>query len=90
VRKPAVRPRPGSIEFELEFVGFTRFGVSPWQTLDPNIPRYQNLRGTGGSNSRFSNELRLGKHEIQRTRMGLGVPPEAATPALMAPAGPSG
>lgn len=44
-----------SIKFELEFVGFTRLGVSPLQTLRSNISRYQNLRDTGGSNSRFSN-----------------------------------
>jgi LPS-assembly protein len=44
-----------SIKFELEFVGFTRVGVSPLQTLKSNISRYQNLRETGGSNSRFSN-----------------------------------
>lgn len=44
-----------SIKFELEFVGFTRLGVSPLQTLKSNISRYQNLRETGGSNSRFSN-----------------------------------
>jgi LPS-assembly protein len=44
-----------SIKFELEFVGFTRLGVSPLQTLKSNISRYQNLRESGGSNSRFSN-----------------------------------
>jgi len=44
-----------SIKFELEFVGFTRLGVSPLQTLKSNISRYQNLREVGGSNSRFSN-----------------------------------
>nr|WP_315464888.1 LPS assembly protein LptD [uncultured Rhodoferax sp.] len=44
-----------SIKFELEFVGFTRVGVSPLQTLKSNISRYQNLREAGGSNSRFSN-----------------------------------
>ncbi|NBW48482.1 MAG: LPS-assembly protein LptD [Betaproteobacteria bacterium] len=44
-----------SIKFELEFVGFTRLGVSPLQTLKSNISRYQNLRETGGSNSRFNN-----------------------------------
>jgi LPS-assembly protein len=44
-----------SIKFELEFVGFTRLGVSPLQTLKANISRYRNLREPGGSNSRFSN-----------------------------------
>lgn len=44
-----------SIKFELEFVGFTRLGISPLQTLKSNISRYQNLRDPGGSNSRFSN-----------------------------------
>lgn len=44
-----------SIKFELEFVGFTRLGVSPLQTLKSNISRYQNLRETSGANSRFSN-----------------------------------
>nr|WP_315480183.1 LPS-assembly protein LptD [uncultured Rhodoferax sp.] len=44
-----------SIKFELEFVGFTRLGVSPLQSLKSNISRYQNLRDAGGSNSRFSN-----------------------------------
>lgn len=45
-----------SIKFELEFVGFTRVGVSPLQALKSNISRYQNLREPGGSNnSRFSN-----------------------------------
>jgi LPS-assembly protein len=41
--------------FQLEFVGFTRLGVDPRRTLTQNISRYQNLRDTGGSNSRFSN-----------------------------------
>jgi LPS-assembly protein len=44
-----------SIKFELEFVGFTRVGVSPLQSLRSNIARYQNLRDSNGSNSRFSN-----------------------------------
>ncbi len=44
-----------SIKFELEFVGFTRLGVSPLQSLKSNISRYQNLRDASGSNSRFSN-----------------------------------
>ncbi len=41
--------------FQLEFVGFTRLGVSPQQTLTQSISRYQNLRETGSSASRFGN-----------------------------------
>jgi LPS-assembly protein len=43
--------------FQLEFVGFSRIGLggSPIQTLTQNISRYQNLRDSGGTNSRFSN-----------------------------------
>ena len=43
--------------FQLEFVGFSRIGLggSPIQTLTQNISRYQNLRNSGGTNSRFSN-----------------------------------
>ncbi len=42
--------------FQLEFVGFTRLGNgNPIQTLTQNISRYQNLRDTGGTNSRFGN-----------------------------------
>ena len=43
--------------FQLEFVGFTRVGLggSPLQTLTQTISRYQNLRDTGGTTSRFSN-----------------------------------
>lgn len=43
--------------FQLEFVGFTRLGlgVSPQKTLAQNISRYQNLRESGESWSRFSN-----------------------------------
>lgn len=41
--------------FQLEFVGFTRLGISPLQTLTQNIARYQNLRESGGNPSRFSN-----------------------------------
>ena len=44
-----------SIKFELEFVGFTRLGVSPLQSLRSNIARYQNLRDNNRSSSRFSN-----------------------------------
>jgi LPS-assembly protein len=45
----------GRLMFQLEFVGFTRLGVSPLQSLTQNISRYQNLRDSGGSLSRFSN-----------------------------------
>lgn len=45
----------GRLMFQLEFVGFTRLGVSPLQTLTQNISRYQNLRDSGGTTSRFSN-----------------------------------
>ena len=41
--------------FQLEFVGFTKLGVSPQRTLTSNISRYQNLRETGTTHSRFSN-----------------------------------
>lgn len=41
--------------FQLEFVGFTRLGISPLQTLTQNIARYQNLRESVGNPSRFSN-----------------------------------
>jgi LPS-assembly protein len=44
-----------SIMFQLEFVGFTKLGVSPQRALTSNISRYQNLRETGTTNSRFSN-----------------------------------
>ena len=47
----------GRVMFQLEFVGFTRLGLggSPIQTLTQNISRYQNLRDSGGTTSRFSN-----------------------------------
>ena len=43
--------------FQLEFVGFTRLGLgfSPQRTLTQNISRYQNLRESSESWSRFSN-----------------------------------
>jgi LPS-assembly protein len=44
-----------SVMFQLEFVGFTKLGVSPQRALTSNISRYQNLRETGTANSRFSN-----------------------------------
>lgn len=44
-----------SVMFQLEFVGFTKLGISPQRTLTSNISRYQNLRETGTAHSRFSN-----------------------------------
>ncbi len=41
--------------FQLEFVGFSRLGANPLQTLKQNIPRYQFLRETTTSAGRFSN-----------------------------------
>ena len=41
--------------FQLEFVGFTRLGIDPRKTLTQNISKYQNLRESGGTYSRFSN-----------------------------------
>lgn len=43
------------IMFQLEFVGFSRLGIDPLQTLKSNIPRYQYLREQVTSPSRFSN-----------------------------------
>jgi LPS-assembly protein len=43
------------IMFQLEFVGFTRLGVNPLQTLKANIPGYQLLREPVSPPSRFSN-----------------------------------
>lgn len=43
------------IMFQLEFVGFTRLGVSPLKTLKDNIPSYQFLRDATSAPSRFSN-----------------------------------
>ncbi|MBC7434988.1 MAG: LPS-assembly protein LptD [Bdellovibrionales bacterium] len=43
------------ILFQLEFVGFSRLGSNPLQTLKQNIPRYQYLREQVTSPSRFSN-----------------------------------
>lgn len=43
------------IMFQLEFVGFSRLGANPLQTLKQNIPRYQFLRETTTSAGRFSN-----------------------------------
>jgi len=42
------------IMFQLEFVGFSRLGVSPLKTLQDNIPGYRVLRDTTPSPSRFS------------------------------------
>lgn len=43
------------ILFQLEFVGFSRLGSNPLETLKRSIPRYQFLRETVTSPSRFSN-----------------------------------
>ncbi len=43
------------IMFQLEFVGFTRLGVSPLSALKGHIPNYQLLREQTSSPSRFSN-----------------------------------
>ena len=43
------------ILFQLEFVGFSRLGSNPLQTLKNNIPRYQYLREQTIAPSRFSN-----------------------------------
>jgi len=47
----------GRVMFQLEFVGFTRLGLggNPIQSLTQNISRYQNLRDSGSTTSRFSN-----------------------------------
>lgn len=43
------------ILFQLEFVGFSRLGSNPLETLKRSIPRYQFLRETSSSPSRFGN-----------------------------------
>lgn len=43
------------ILFQLEFVGFSRLGSNPLETLKRNIPQYQFLRETTTSPSRYSN-----------------------------------
>jgi len=43
------------ILFQLEFIGFSRLGSNPLQTLKDNIPRYQYLREKVTTPSRFSN-----------------------------------
>ena len=43
------------IMFQLEFVGFSRLGVSPLKTLKDNIQRYEYLREQSTVPSRFSN-----------------------------------
>ena len=43
------------IMFQLEFVGFSRLGIDPLQSLQRNIPRYQYLREQVSPPSRFSN-----------------------------------
>jgi LPS-assembly protein len=51
----SVSTSTSSVMFQLEFVGFTRLGLSPQKSLTTNISRYQNLRDTGSTLSRFSN-----------------------------------
>jgi LPS-assembly protein len=51
----SVNTSTSSVMFQLEFVGFTRLGLSPQKSLTTNISRYQNLRDTGSTLSRFSN-----------------------------------
>jgi len=43
------------VMFQLEFVGFSRLGVSPLKTLKDNVPGYQILHPPAGEPSRFSN-----------------------------------
>ncbi|MEJ6630159.1 MAG: LPS-assembly protein LptD, partial [Burkholderiaceae bacterium] len=43
------------ILFQLEFVGFSRVGANPLETLSNNIPRYQYLRQEVNPPSRFQN-----------------------------------
>ena len=43
------------IMFQLEFVGFSRLGISPLKSLKDNIPNYKYLREPVGTPSRFSN-----------------------------------
>lgn len=42
------------VMFQVEFVGFSRLGISPLASLRRNIPRYQNLREQIATPSRFS------------------------------------
>jgi LPS-assembly protein len=42
------------VMFQLEFVGFSRVGISPLASLRRNIPRYQNIREQTTAPSRFS------------------------------------
>ncbi len=44
-----------SIQFQLEFVGFSRLGSNPMQTLRANIPGYDYLRQQTTTPSRFGN-----------------------------------
>ena len=44
-----------SVQFQLEFVGFSRLGSSPLGALKANIPYYQYLREQVSTPSRFSN-----------------------------------
>ncbi len=44
-----------SVMFQLEFVGFSKLGISPEKALASSIPRYQALRGTRYSPERAGN-----------------------------------
>jgi LPS-assembly protein len=44
-----------SVMFQLEFVGFSKLGISPEKALATSIPRYQPLRGAPYTPNRFSN-----------------------------------
>ena len=44
-----------SVMFQLEFVGFSKLGISPEKALTTSIPRYQPLHGTPYTPNRFSN-----------------------------------
>ncbi len=43
------------ILFQLEFIGFSRIGLSPLKTLKANVPRYQYLNEQNVTPSRFTN-----------------------------------
>ena len=44
-----------SVMFQLEFVGFSKLGISPEKALATSIPRYQPLRGAPYTPNRFGN-----------------------------------
>jgi LPS-assembly protein len=53
-QQTSLRSANQSIMFQLEFVGFSRLGVSPLKTLKDNVPNYQYLRTPQRSVNRFS------------------------------------